>query len=96
MANSSKIGNGLYQVKLRLNGESSCSCTIPRELAAEAGMLPGAGFIAVQRVGKVIVLSLSQYAIPEDARLEADRNIDRAFAEWQAKRARRAEQSPPL
>jgi len=92
MANNSKIAAGLYLVKLRTNGETSCSCTVPRELAAEAGMLPGAGFIAVQRVGKVIVLSPARYAIAEDARLEAERNIERAFAEWQAVHARPADQ----
>lgn len=82
---STEIAEGLHWVKLRKSSDASYSVSIPKEIAADAGMLAAGCLMVVQRVGPCIVLSLARYAIADDAKREAEQKVDRAMAEWQAR-----------
>jgi hypothetical protein len=87
MPNDTSVGEGLHLVKPGwTSGQSAVRVTIPKDAAVEAGILPGDGLVAVRRIGACIVLTRSRFAAGEDARREADENLEAAFTEWNAHR----------
>lgn len=83
MATQTKIAEDVHMVKLRVSSDASYSVSVPKELAAEAGMCGGVNYVTVRRVGPCIVIALAKYAIPDDAKRESDANVERAIEEWQ-------------
>lgn len=74
---------GIHVVKIQRNGRGFV-CSIPKEIAEELGLLPGAGFLSVRAIGECIVISQAKDVSPEGLPAEADENFRNAMAAFEA------------